>query len=113
MRGQRTLFDSFFQKLPAHRSYLHPSKGRSGEHILRRNSALLLRYYYHVNLCRRNFADALTRLEEEFYLSQSRIVDLMSECHTELSGIIADKPNVKELREYLPQYEFTNTTPRQ
>lgn len=73
------------------------SKGRSKELIKKRDEALMRRYYYWTEIQRLRFDDALKLLsEEEFFISEERIMAIIREnCHR-LSDIkVAPVPKVK------------------
>ena len=56
------------------------SKGRNKNLIKKRNEALIRRYYYWTEVRRRRFDDVLKILsEEEFFLSEERILSIIRE----------------------------------
>ena len=111
MTGQRKLFDELFPSALTIAPLRH-RRGRNSAYVRRRNTALLLRYYYHVNLCRRSFSDAVAALEDEFYLSPTRIVDILNERYAELSEVVSEQPDIRTLRERLPYYEYKSPSVR-
>ena len=59
------------------------SKGRNKNLIKKRNEALIRRYYYWTEVRRRRFDDVLKILsEEEFFLSEERILSIIREPET-------------------------------
>ncbi|MCC8146911.1 MAG: transposase [Bacteroidales bacterium] len=58
-------------------------KGRNKELIQKRNEALCRRYYYWTELQRLRFDDTLKVLsEQEFFISEERIMAIIRECYT-------------------------------
>lgn len=75
-------------------------RGRDKELIKKRDEALLRRYYYWTELQRLRFDDALKVLsEQEFFISQERIMAIIREnCH-KLSDIsVKPVPKVRKPR---------------
>jgi hypothetical protein len=99
MRGQRTLFDDLLLKAEA----MKTEKQRPRNALMpKRNTLLLYRYYYYVEIARLRFDDALKQLEREFFIVEARIVVLLTENNTQLRTIVADKPDRTTLKKLYP-----------
>ncbi len=71
------------------------SKGRNKNLIKKRNEALIRRYYYWTEVRRRRFDDVLKILsEEEFFLSEERILSIIREAGNqhEKDGVPVPQP---------------------
>jgi Lhr-like helicase len=67
-------------------------KGRNHKLILLRNRKLVERYFYWTEVKRRRFDDVLRILsEEEFFLSEKRILFLINENNDLLNELIENK----------------------
>ena len=100
-RGQQSLFNDLVKPLhpPAEKN---SDKGRSKALISKRDTRLLYRYYYYAQLQRRQYNDAISLLIEEFDLSERRIIECISEKHSELKQIFTGKPEKKHLEKLYP-----------
>ncbi len=75
-----------------------PKKGRDKQLIERRNRKLVERYYYWTEVKRRRFDDVLETLSnEEFFISESRILVLLRENNEQLNELIAEKQKTNQL----------------
>lgn len=103
-RGQYSLFTTIFEKDKAQavddtrpRNYFMPV----------RNEHLLYRYYYHAEIKFMRYDKCLEVLEREFYLTEARMVVIMSEHADRLKAIAQEeKPDVKTLREKIPHFSW-------
>ncbi|SEW02107.1 hypothetical protein SAMN05428988_1329 [Chitinophaga sp. YR573] len=102
MRGHRSIFISLFENdvqtipSPAER------KGRSEALILKRNELLICRYYYLVKISALQYQSALTRLENEFFLSERTIIDILAKNRDITRHFLTTKPSLKYLRDRYP-----------
>jgi hypothetical protein len=92
MLGQKTLFDRYLNKPTG------GGKGRSAELIDDRNSVLIARFYYHMEIKRLRYDDIIHQLQREFFLSEQRIVDVLTGNQNILDNYMDDKPATKELK---------------
>ncbi|PKP09855.1 MAG: hypothetical protein CVU09_09505 [Bacteroidetes bacterium HGW-Bacteroidetes-4] len=92
MRGLKNLYDTYLETAPP------KGKGRSAVEITRRNNLLSARFYYHMHIKRKRFDDILSSLNEEFFISESRIVDLLNENKPLLDNFMNTKPEPRELK---------------
>jgi hypothetical protein len=101
MRGAQLLFSNLIQSdsLPRQKS---SDKGRSKDLINKRDQKLLYRHYFYAQILRKQYADVINRLREEFDLSDVRIIVCLSDKHQELKAIFAAKPSVRDLKELYP-----------
>lgn len=76
------------------------SRGRSSELIMKRNEALLRRYYYWTEIQRLRFDDALKILsEKEFFISVDRIMAIIrSNCNRLKDIDVKPVPKIKKPR---------------
>jgi hypothetical protein len=102
MRGQRTLFDDLITKeLKA--KINNDGKQRPRNVLMpERNTLLIYRYYYHVDINRMRFDDTLEQLEKEFFIVAARIVVIISDNDTQLRSIMQTKPDRATLKKLYP-----------
>lgn len=103
MKGQQSLFSSIFEvetikadEKPRPRNYYQPE----------RNRALCYRYYYYAEIKFIRYDKCLEYLEQEFYLTEARIIDILSECSDIIKEIVADKPCIKDLQDRIPHFKW-------
>lgn len=103
MKGQQSLFSSIFEvetirveEKPRPRNYYMPE----------RNLAICYRYYYYAEIKFLRYDKCLEYLEQEFYITECRIIDILSECHNSIKAIVVDKPSVKDLQEKIPHFKW-------
>jgi hypothetical protein len=101
MRGQYSLFNNLLQN-PATPQIKNPTIGRSKDLISKRDKRLLYRYYFYIRIQRFTYQEAISRLNEEFDLSESRIVICLTQKTADLKQIIEEKPAVKLLKSLYP-----------
>lgn len=83
------------------------SKGRSKELIKKRNEALCRRYYYWTEVQRLRFDDTLKVLsEQEFFISEERIMAIIREHYTTSREMIA-QTLLKTKKPRLKGYSFS------
>lgn len=100
MRGQLTLFNAIF----GDKKETEQEKRIRNHHMPRRNEHLILRYYYHAETKKLAYEACLAELEKEFYLTERRIIDVLSECDEQLRQLVAVKPSLKEIKAKAPHY---------
>ena len=77
---------------------VHTNKGRNAELILKRNQKLIRRYHYWSNIKRRRIDDVLQILsEEEFFISEQRIMVLLRQNQGLLDDIMKKEINKNQL----------------
>ena len=81
-------------------------KGRSDELIERRNAQLIARYYYHLEILRERYDDIIKHLEEEFNISQARIIVLLQHYYNDLNEFYSTKPTPKDLQKKWPWFNW-------
>lgn len=97
MRGQRKLFDLFGEspnvqkETEARNQFLHL-----------RDEVLCHRFYWHADANKLKFQEVLNQLNNEFYLSDRRIIDILDKQYHLLSKIQKSKPTQKELQAKYP-----------
>ncbi|WP_434981555.1 hypothetical protein [Daejeonia sp. YH14] len=82
------------------------TKGRNSELIRKRNYKLIARFYWYNSIVGLKFEKCIEELEKEFYLSNSRITDLITENAQSLSEFETKKPNEKELKKEIPFFNW-------
>ena len=100
MRGQRTLYDAYFEVTTPEVNTLisNVNKGRSTVLLQDRDTLLSARFYYHMHFKRLRFDDILRNLQREFFLSEKRIVDVLQQQSTTVDHYMKNKPQLKELK---------------
>lgn len=84
-------------------------KGRSRDLIEKRNIALLRRYHELTEVNRLRFDDALKVLsEQEFFISEERILAIIRDCHHLIDGKRVKHPTVKIPRLTADQLSLLN-----
>jgi hypothetical protein len=103
MRGQQSLFSNIFEvetirveEKPRPRNYYMPE----------RNLAICYRYYYYAEIECKRYDKCLEFLENEFYITEARIIDVLSECHDSIKLIVAEKPTIKDLQKKIPHFKW-------
>lgn len=82
-------------------------KGRSVVLVQERNELLLLRYYFYGNYSELRHNAVLKRLKEEFFLSETRILDIISQNHDALRRIKNERITLQELRKEYPHFNWS------
>lgn len=103
MRGS-----AFFNSLFNTDNNLKPTvrRGRSSILVQKRNELLLLRYYFYGNFTELRYKAVLKRLREEFFISEARILDIISKNHTVLKNIKEKDISLTELRKEYPHFSW-------
>ncbi len=103
MRGERSIFLSLFTDDTATTTAAAPErKGRSEDLLQKRNELLICRHYYYTRIVELQYARALERLEDELYLSQRTIINIVNDNYTLLKKINSEKPEVKYFKTKFP-----------
>lgn len=103
MRGERSIFLSLFaDDIPTTATATPERKGRSEELLTKRNELLVCRHYYYTRIVELQYARALERLEDELYLSQRTIINIVNDNYTLLKKINAEKPEAKYFKQKFP-----------
>ncbi|MCP1997285.1 hypothetical protein L1275_003092 [Flavobacterium sp. HSC-61S13] len=77
-------------------------RGRNERLINKRNYILVCRFYFYSTLMNLKFSAVLALLEEEFFLSQARIADLLAENSELITSLELKKASVSELKDSYP-----------
>lgn len=77
-------------------------KGRNEGLIQKRNQQLVARFYFYSTLNALKFSKVLELLESEFFISQSRIADLLAEQSEQITAIEMNSITVNDLRDTYP-----------
>ncbi|MGV0977843.1 hypothetical protein [Empedobacter falsenii] len=88
-------------------SKVEVKKGRAKELIINRNKKLCARFYFYSNLVGLRFERCLSKLKEEFDISESRIDDILSECNEQVAQLENDKMNEKDLKKVYPFFNWS------
>lgn len=97
LRGSQTI-TSIFQETPS------PAKKMAGAFTMDRDVALAYRFYYHYNIARKRFDDAIAQLAGEFYISQTTVVKRLTENDLLLKDISQNAPTSKQLAKRYPHW---------
>lgn len=101
MRGHKSIFKDIFYKV---------EKGNkmSNSRLLMplRNNLLLHRYYFFIEIARMRFDDALKQLEREFFISEIRLIAIISSHSEKLKNIVASQPTKKALEKAYPHIKW-------
>ena len=105
MRGQRTLFQNV---LPEPATAEAVTRGRSPELDARRNALLCARYAYYTLYFPMYRYEAIIehKLQHEFFLSPSRITDLLQANVGEVSRIKREKPAMRWFKSQWPCWSW-------
>lgn len=77
-------------------------RGRNERLILQRNRSLVARFYYYSTLMQLKFSAVLELLENEFFISQSRITDLLADNTELITSLELKKTTTTDLKEAYP-----------
>ncbi len=85
----------------------HRPRRRRNYRLPDRNRALATRYHYHTHYRRKKYLDAILALEDEFFLSQDRIIDILTrEAFPHVEDLADKQPSLKELAAKYPQWSW-------
>jgi hypothetical protein len=103
MRGQFSLFSTFFEdttkrieETPRPRNFFMPE----------RNQHLVYRYYYYCELKFLRYDKCLEFIEKEFYLTEARVIVVLTENRELLRSITETKPTIKDLEKKIPHFNW-------
>jgi hypothetical protein len=102
MRGVIKNFNSFIEKEKPTQDKQRPRNFYMPE----RNTLLVNRYYYYAQFKQYRYDVCLKKLELEFYLTEVRIVFVLSSCSVYLSEVMKSKPTIKELKNKFPHFNW-------
>lgn len=102
MRGERSIFLSLFNDNVKQITTAPERKGRSEDLLNKRNELLVCRHYYYTRIMELQYQRTLEKLENELYLSQRTIIDIINNNHKLLSSINSQKPAAKYFRTRFP-----------
>lgn len=107
LRGHQQIFLSLFDNPPLNLSHKKKErKGRSEDLHAKRNELLIHRYYYYTRVANRQYADALTIMEQtEFFISTRTIIDTIQANTKMLSDLNTARPERKFFKD---KYPFMN-----
>lgn len=101
MRGQQSLFNDLFHQ-EKQKSANRPRNYYQPE----RNRALIHRYYFHAEINRLRYDDVLQILEKEFYLTEPRIIVILSEQSSNIKKIVHNPPTITDLQKMFPHFNW-------
>lgn len=99
MRGENN-----FKKHFVNSTKKQSGKGRSTVLIKKRNSVLLTRYYYYGTFTDLRFETILKHLSDEFFISESRIQDIVVQDTTIISSLQKKQAKLKDFRQDIPHF---------
>lgn len=99
MRGASLFYDLFTENaVITDNPKSQPGRGRSEDLIVQRNELLLNRYFYLGKHSGKRYPDILKQLQEEFFLSEARVISLISENSDFLRKLRENPPTVQQLK---------------
>jgi hypothetical protein len=102
MRGQLSLFNNIFSE-----SSNQGTKQRPRNFFLpERNKALVYRYFYWAEIHRLRYEDCLQELENEFYITTTRIITVLSQSNDIISKVTQEQPTLNELQLLFPHFTW-------
>jgi hypothetical protein len=102
-RGQQTLFANLFE---TQKSAEEQKQRTRNFYLPERNKCLVYRYYFHAEIKRSRYDDCLADLEKEFFITESRLVVVLTECSDLIRQVISERPGVKELQVLYPHFAW-------
>lgn len=106
--GQRSLYQSLFtdtQQAPVVDILTRERKGRSETLKAKQNELIVCRYYYHIKIAAMQYEATLQKLEnEEIFLSQRTITDILNANSNLLRNLHNTKPDLKYFRNKYPHF---------
>jgi len=79
------------------------------ENKLARDKALLYRYYYLAEIKRLSFGDAIKKLVEAFFLTESTILAYIEKHYQALDEFARKPPNLSEIQNAQPEFKIELT----
>ncbi len=102
MRGQQSLYNDLFPSSVT----TNPERfGKRNAFMNERDEALACRYYFHAEIKRRRYDDALLELEKEFFLTSAYIMQRLALSTSYIKELVAEKTNTNSLK---AKYNFYN-----
>lgn len=102
MRGQLTLFQYFHTNTTAVRDEQRPRNFFMPE----RNIALVHRYYFYSEIKCYRYEKCLEELEQDFFITDTRQVCILTDCQDLLRQVMQQKPSLKELSRKFPRFNW-------
>lgn len=99
-RGVKKFNDLFINPIIDHLP--ERSKGRNKELDENRNKLLVTRYWYYGNYSHLRYELVISKLCEEFFLSNRRITDIISQDDKFILSLRKGRPSLKELSSLYP-----------
>ncbi len=103
MKGQQSLFSELFEEQvirteekPRPRNFFMPD----------RNLHLAYRYYFWAEIKFMRYDKCLEYLEKEFYITDVRIIDILSDNRNSINEIVKTKPTIKDLQKIIPHLNW-------
>ena len=100
MRGQLSIFENIFKKESESSSQQRPRNYFLPE----RNKALVYRYFYYAEIHRMRYEDCLAVLEQEFYITGTRIITVLTQSSDLIKQVSEEQPNIKKLQLLFPHF---------
>lgn len=105
MRGQRSLYNKLFPEPVLERknenrprNYFQPE----------RNEAVVYRFYFYATIHNLKYEQCLEQLEQEFYLTSSRIIKVLTDSNSMLNRVQHEAPTIKQLEQKFPHLVWRN-----
>lgn len=83
-------------------------KGRNSTLIEQRNTLLLNRYYYYATFTKTRYEIVMQLLSKEFFLSERRIIDLITHDKETLSNLRKKHPDIAYFKKNFPHLSWNN-----
>jgi hypothetical protein len=102
-RGTQSIFQKLiFEEDAQTPSLFGKTKGRDAQLIEARNKLLIHRYYYYAKILNLNYFKILETLENEFFIAQRTMSNILMSCDAQLFALKRQAPTVKYFKEMYP-----------
>ena len=106
LRGHRTYLSLFQSESPAEVLAVPEKRGRSEALVKKRNELLLHRHYFKYKIKRLQYQDGLDQLEDEFFITERTIIDIVQSDCSVLKNLKAINP--PDAKYFKRKYPFMN-----
>lgn len=96
---QKLIFEDDSNTAP---TLFEKTKGRDAQLIEARNKLLIHRYYYYAKIQNLNYLKILENLENEFFIAQRTMSNILMSCDTQLFALKRQAPTLKYFKEMYP-----------
>lgn len=108
LRGHRSVYLSLLTEDTTVKP--REGRGRSETLIKKRNEYLVCRYFYYAKVRRLQYFDALELLEQDVFICQRTIQNILQDNNDILKELSKLKPKIKYFKERFPNSVWLNTS---